>query len=112
MVQKIAEAERNVSSLGAFICGGPHGPLERLACPQRVAGCESGGALLSVSFGTIKLLYALGICLLLRNMAVHPVLALVAVGGLTEADREAMADQNWFPYNYENGKIVLVLEDP
>lgn len=93
LVQKVAEVEYNVSSLGAFLHSAQYCPAERLAYPWMVAGCEGGGALLRVSLCTIKSWYALGVCRLLRNIAVDPVLALVAIGRLMNINWEAIADQ-------------------
>lgn len=77
-----------------------------------VSECEGGGALLGVPFCLIWSWYALGICPLLRNMVLDPVLALVAIGRLTETHWEAVEDHDWFSYNYEDGKIMLLPEEP
>lgn len=36
---------------------------------------------------------------------------LVAIGQLIETDREAMADQDWFLYNYKGVKIMVLREE-
>lgn len=61
LVQTVAEAKYNVSSLGAFLRSARYGSIERLAYPRMVAGCEGGGDLLRVLLCTRKSWYALGI---------------------------------------------------
>lgn len=42
-------------------------------------------------------------------MTLDPVLASVAIGWLTEVECDALEDQEWFPYNYDEGKIRVLL---
>lgn len=75
-----------------------------------VARCEGVGALLLL-FCTKESRHASGVCRLLRNTVVDPVLALAAIGQLTEIDWEAMAYQDWFPYSNDDDKIILLPEE-
>lgn len=112
LVQKVTEVEYNVLSLGALLRGARYGPIERLKYFWMIARCEGGGTLLRVPLCTIKSWYAMGICRLLCNIAVNPVLALVATGRLTETDWEAMVAHEWFSYNYKDSKITVLPEKP
>lgn len=75
-----------------------------------VSRCEGGGALFRVSLCLIKSYYALGVCRLIQIMAVDPILPFVATGRLVEIDLEAMADQDWLSYSYEDGRIMVLPE--
>lgn len=41
-----------------------------------------------------------------------PLLALVAIGQLTEINWGVIADHHWFPYNLEEGKIMVLPKRP
>lgn len=78
-----------------------------------LAKCGAGGALLYVPLELIKLWYAPGIWLLLQNMAVDPVVALVANAPLMKIERRGKKARELFWYNYDEGKImVLPVEQP
>lgn len=86
LIQRGAEAKSLVMSPGAFLHCVWYGLIERLAYLRMVNGCKGGGALLHAPLDLIKLWYVLGICRLIWDMAVDPVLVLVATGRLTETD--------------------------
>lgn len=48
----------------------------------------------------------------MQNMAVDPVLALVANGRWTEIDWNLLEDQELFTCSYNEGKIVILLVKP
>lgn len=73
-------------SLGAFLRYARCGPTVRLACPRMAYGCSGSGTMLFVPLGSVRSWFAFGICRLLWNMVVDPVVALVGVGRLTEID--------------------------
>lgn len=79
LVQKVAETEYKVSLLGTFLRGAWYGLMEWLPYPQTIAFCEGGGALLCEPMCTPKSLDLLGICQVLGNMVVDPVLGFVAI---------------------------------
>lgn len=106
LFQKVAGAEYHVMSHGLFLRCALYSPKERLIYPWWASGCEGDSALLYVLLGLIKSWYALGICPLMRNMAINPVLALVVIGRLAETDWKASEDQKWFPYNYDESTIM------
>lgn len=66
-----------------------YGLIERLPFSRKVSGGSSSGALLYVPLGLIRSWCAFGICRLLRNTAVDPVLALVAIWRLIRIDWKA-----------------------
>lgn len=111
LMQKIAAPEYHVLLLVVFLRGAWYGSIKRLACPQMVSECESGGALLNVPLGLTESWYAPGTCRLLRNMVMDPVSGLVAIGRLTEIDLKAISDQDWFPCKYKDGKIKMLPEE-
>lgn len=49
----------------------------------------------------------MGLLRLVPNIEADPVLALVAIGRLTETDRNAMEDQKLFLYDYDVGKTMV-----
>lgn len=73
LVRKVAEVQYNVTSLGAFLRDARYGPVERLAYPRMVYGCEGGSTLMRVLLCSIKSWCALGIFWLLQNVAVDSV---------------------------------------
>lgn len=86
LIQKVAEVEYHVLLPGVFSHCVRYGPIDCLAFPRMVSSCEGGGALLYIPLELIKSWFALGICRLLRNKAMDRVLALVAIGRLSELD--------------------------
>lgn len=86
LVQKVVGVMYDVSSLALILWDVRYVLIWRLTYFRRVSGCKGGGPLLHVSLCTIKSWSASGICRLLRDMTVDPVLASVATGGLTEID--------------------------
>lgn len=54
LIEKIAEVEFDVMTLGVFLRCARYGPVEPLAYPQMMAGCGGDGALLFVLLATIK----------------------------------------------------------
>lgn len=111
LVQTIAEFEYHLMSLGALISCVRYGLIGLLVYRRMVFDWIGGGAVLHVHLGSIKSGYAVGICRLIQNMAVDPMLALVAIGQLTEIDWKALEDQDWFPFNYDDGKILVLLAE-
>lgn len=86
LVQKEAEVEYAVTSLGVLLRCARYGPIERLGYPRVVSGCGGGGALLYIHLDTIKTRYALGISRLIRDMAFDMVLTLAAIEQLGEIE--------------------------
>lgn len=91
-LEKVLEVAFDVLVLGAFLCSVRYGPVERLAFPRMVDGCDGNGVLLRVSLSSVKLWYRMGILWLIRNMEVDTVLAFVAVGRVAEVDRDGFND--------------------
>lgn len=87
--QKVAEVEYHVMPRSAVCFCARYRPVKFLVYLQMVPGCKSGGDVFYVPSGLIRSWYAFGICQLLRSMAVDLVLALVAIGQLTEINWHA-----------------------
>lgn len=93
-------------SLGALLRCVQYVPIDRF--PRKVSGCNVGVALLYVPLELIKERNDLSIFRLCRHMAVDSVLISVANSRLTESDWKAMKNQERFPSNYDNGKIMAL----
>lgn len=83
-----------------------------MAYPQVAFGCGGQGALLYVLPDTMKLWYAMSIFRLIRNVAGHVVVALVAIGCLMKIDWNVLKDQEWFSYTYDKVKDVVLPAGP
>lgn len=90
LIRRVEEVEYHVLSFGALLRCEQYGPIEGLAYPWMVFGCVGGAFLLYVQLDQIKSCYAFGICRLLQNMAVDPVLSLVAIARVTKVDLKAL----------------------
>lgn len=85
LIQNVAEVEYHVMWLGVFLRCARYGPIDRLAYPRIVSGCDGGGALLYVPLGSVRSWYALRICQLIYNMAVDSVSTIGAIARLTNS---------------------------
>lgn len=99
-------------SLGAFLRCAQYGPTERLAYTCMVSSFDGGRALLYVHLDTVKTCCALDVRQLVLDMTVDLVLALVAIGRLTEFERDTLEDQEWFQCNYNERKIRVLPAEP
>lgn len=97
-----------MTTLDACLCCKRYDTIECLVYSRIISDCEGGAALLNVTLNLIRFWDALGICRLLRNMAVGLMIAFFFTGRLTEIDWKAMENQELFPYNYEDC-IFMVL---
>lgn len=101
-----------MTPLGALERCAQYGPTERLTYHGTVSSCGGVSALLCVPLGSIKSWNALGICRLILSLAVDLVLVLVAAGRLTEIGWYALKDQEWFPYSFDKGRVMMLLSKP
>lgn len=90
-------------SLSAFLHCAWNGSIVLLAYPRMVSGCKGVSTLLHVPSS---------ICWLVFNMAMNPVLALAALGRLTEIDWKAFEYQDLFLCNYDEGDVIVAPADP
>lgn len=57
-----------------------------------VSGCDGGDALFKVLLGSVKPMYTLSVCRIVRNMVVNPVLAFLKIERLTNIEWHMLKD--------------------
>lgn len=106
-ISRIAEAEFNIMSLKAVFRQVLFGEVRRLSYECMMVGCHGSSAMVRLPTAMIEELFELGILCLIRKMEMDLVLTLVAVASVVEGAWEALPGQEWFPYNYPQGMLVL-----
>lgn len=77
-----------------------------------ITGCDDHVVLLLDALSTIKAWYKLKLLWLIRDMEMDAVLVFIAEGRRAEVDWDAMDGQEWFPYMYAEGKILVITAKP
>lgn len=99
--------EFNVLSLNAFFRLVHYSAARRISYERIMVGCEGNGMLLRIPVAMVDKRFGFCIQRLILILKVDPVLALSAVARVVEVDCAAFLDEEWFPYGYAHGTIVL-----
>lgn len=105
----ICQSEYIILALGAFLRTVCNGGIGRLAFDSLVEGCRGYDTLLPMPDLLVEQWFSFGLLRCIRDMAIEPVMAMVAVACVAEIDWSAQPEQEWFPFNYEESSIVRIL---
>lgn len=98
--------------LSIFLRCKRYGRADRLAQSPMIFGCSGSGALFYVPLRLLKSWYTLEIRRLTWNIAMYLVLALFTIERLTETYCKALQDQELFPHNTDESKIMVLPAKP